>query len=169
MPAGPANFRPRSARKWSSPRSRGFSDRAPRTPTSTSRGTGPPRSGAEDATADASVPVSGRATARRCGSPWAGSTGRARRRRRCGTATWTERCAPARGPPAKCSPPEDRRTREAHKDLRTVEEDATQAGDGLQEPRQEPALPTADVDDRADARQVAHGAEGLGAERSPWA
>ena len=35
--------------------------------------------------------------------PWAVSTGLARRQRRSGTATWTERYAPASAPPAKCS------------------------------------------------------------------
>src|SRR5918997_3365039 len=77
-----------------------------------SRETGQPRSGAGDATAGAWGPACGRATARRCGSPWAGFTGLAPRQQRFGTDTWTERCAPAREPPAKCSPPEDRRARD---------------------------------------------------------
>jgi hypothetical protein len=50
----------------------------------------------------------------------------------------------------------------ASDDLRAVEEDAAQAGDGRQEPRQEPALPATNVDDRPDVRQVASGEEGLG-------
>ena len=64
-----------------------------------------------------SGPAYGRGTARRCGSPWAVSTGPARRRRRSGTATWTERSAPASAPPAKCSPPEDRRAKSALQNL----------------------------------------------------
>jgi hypothetical protein len=51
----------------------------------------------------------------------------------------------------------------ASDDLRAVEEDAAQAGDGRQEPRQEPALPATNVAARPDARQVASGEEGLGA------
>jgi monoamine oxidase len=70
---------------------------------STSRGTGRPKSGAGAATADASGPECGLATAKRFESPWAVSTGRARRPRRSGMATWTERYAPASAPPAKCS------------------------------------------------------------------
>ena len=101
-PAGLGSLRPRSVRIGSSLYSRSSSGRTPQPPTSTSRETGPPRSGAEDATEGASGPASGRATARRCGSPWGGSTGRARRRRRCGTGTWTAQCAQAREPPAKC-------------------------------------------------------------------
>ena len=44
------------------------------------------------------------ATARRCGGRWARSTGRARRPRPCGTATWTARSSPASAWRGKCSP-----------------------------------------------------------------
>ena len=104
---------PRSEESWSSPCSRSSSARAPLTPRSMSKGTGRPRSGAEAATGDASGRACGRGTARRCVSPSAVSTGRARRRRWCGTATWTGPYALASGLPAKCSALENRRARYA--------------------------------------------------------
>jgi monoamine oxidase len=75
------------------------------TPRSTSKRIGRPKSGAGAATEGALVPACGRATARRSGSLWAESTGRARRPPRSGMATWTGRCAPANAPPARCSSP----------------------------------------------------------------
>ena len=73
----------------------------PAPPIATSSACGPRRSGPAVATAPTCPRAPGPATAARCARPSGPSTGPARRRRRCGTATWTARCGPARTPRAK--------------------------------------------------------------------
>ena len=62
----------------------------------------------------------GRATVRRCGSPLARFTWRARRPRRSETGIWTGPYAPANAPPGKCSPLEKPSARDMQKTIRGI-------------------------------------------------